>query len=283
MTLSQKQIENLNKHNERQKVKREIRRHKICARCSNSFRDTSKRLSQRTCSLECSREWGVAKRKENGSYKRTQEQNNKKVASLAKLQAVGKCKISNEKKQKLSKLLKNRWATRKMHNNCKEANIEKYGVVHHMKTPEHRARNSKLHKGKIVSIETRKKLSLNAQKQTHRFSRCRGGYREDLGCYFRSSWEANYARLLTYLGIKWEYEAKTFDLDKGLTYTPDFKLSENHFVEIKGWMTQKSKEKLNKFKTLYPYVNLELIQRNKYRELCQQFENLVPNWEKIST
>ena len=35
------------------------------------------------------------------------------------------------------------------------------------------------------------------------YSRCHGGFRGDIGHYFRSSWEANYARFLNFLDIRW--------------------------------------------------------------------------------
>lgn len=39
------------------------------------------------------------------------------------------------------------------------------------------------------------------------------GYRDDLKDYFRSSFEANFARYLNYIGIKYEHENKTFYIE----------------------------------------------------------------------
>jgi len=80
--LTHKQLENLRKHNENQRAKREARRNKVCLWCKQEFRDKSKRLTQNTCSKSCSRALGVATRKHKGSYKRTEEQNRKMVASI---------------------------------------------------------------------------------------------------------------------------------------------------------------------------------------------------------
>lgn len=64
----------------------------------------------------------------------------------------------------------------------------------------------------------------------------RTGYRTDigLGLYFKSSLEADFARLLLYWQQPFEYESKTFATDKG-AYTPDFYLPlADLFVELKG-------------------------------------------------
>jgi len=281
--LSQKQLENLQRHNENQRAQREARRAKSCSWCNRNFYDVSNRLTQSTCSKTCSRTLGVATRQQKGSYKRTKEQNKKMVASMQNLRKEGKAVISVEAKAKLSKLLKERWSSGKMHNDSKATCLIKYGVDHWMKTEQGKAHTRKLHTGKVVSVETRKKMSLNSRKQTHRFSKCRGGFREDLEMYFRSSWEANYARLLNQQGVAWEYEKDTFELSSGGSYTPDFKIDTNEYIEIKGWLTSKAKEKLKLFKSEYPHVNLQLIQRNEYRKLYKEYSEKIPFWEMIGT
>lgn len=79
--------------------------------------------------------------------------------------------------------------------------------------------------------------------------------------YFRSSWEANFAKWCDLSGIKWEYESKTFDLGN-TTYTPDFYLPEfNCYIEIKGYWWQDAKEKFNKFIKIYPNILMILLQK----------------------
>src|SRR3990172_3948894 len=83
--------------------------------------------------------------------------------------------------------------------------------------------------------------------------------------FFRSKWEANYARWLQYQKnqhfIKdWLYETQTFWFDKikrGVrSYLPDFKIikpDDSHFwVEVKGWMDPKSVTKIKRFAKYYP-------------------------------
>ena len=70
------------------------------------------------------------------------------------------------------------------------------------------------------------------------------GFRKGLEHYFRSTLEANFARVLVLAGIAYEYEPKVFKLPNGKTYTPDFKLAAPlgdlvpaGWVELKGCHT----------------------------------------------
>lgn len=121
----------------------------------------------------------------------------------------------------------------------------------------------------------------------------KAGYREDLGnIYFRSAWEANYARYLNWLIEKgqinrWEYESDTFWFDKikrGVrSYKPDFKVwdrpeSDPYYVEVKGWMDAKSKTKLKRMTKYHPDVRVDLFGAKEYRAL-KKWSNLIPGWE----
>lgn len=118
------------------------------------------------------------------------------------------------------------------------------------------------------------------------YSRARGGKRKDLNnTYFRSAWEANVARYYNYIGVKWEFEPKTFvfeNIKRGsVSYTPDFYLpDEDKWIEVKGWMDSKSKTKLKRFKRYYPkeYEKLELIDQSKYKEI-KKLAPFIKNWE----
>lgn len=124
-------------------------------------------------------------------------------------------------------------------------------------------------------------------------SRSRGGTREDLGLFLRSSWEANYARYLNFLKslgqiFKWEYEPKTFYFEaikRGTrSYTPDFEIweredSEPYFVEVKGWMDDKSRVKLDRMRKYYPDVKIVLVRESEYKEIKSKLGAMIPNWE----
>lgn len=128
------------------------------------------------------------------------------------------------------------------------------------------------------------------------YSRTKSGKREDLGNqFFRSSWEANYARYLNWLiehgEIKsWEFECRVFTfpgITRGtISYTPDFKVYENDgsysWHEVKGWMDAKSKTRLKRMAKYYPDEKIVLIDRKAYREIAK-FKAMIPNWEDGGT
>lgn len=69
---------------------------------------------------------------------------------------------------------------------------------------------------------------------------------------FRSSYELKYAQYLDSIGEPWFYEAEALEMvinGKETTYRPDFSLPlKCEFIEIKGYMSQKSQLKCDKFK-----------------------------------
>jgi len=138
------------------------------------------------------------------------------------------------------------------------------------------------------------------------YSDARGGKRKDLdGQYFRSAWEANYARYLNYIGEKWEYEPIEFEfkeIKRGTRfYTPDFYLPDSDkFIEIKGWFRKKDKTKLKRLKKYYPEQFKKLIlviedafkgeqakfahkigieKIESYKEIENKLGGLIENWE----
>lgn len=111
------------------------------------------------------------------------------------------------------------------------------------------------------------------------YTSAKGGFREDLNCYFRSMWEANFARVLTLQGKSWKYECQTFQLSESFSYTPDFFVEdENVFYEIKGRLDEKSKRQLEIMRERFPDVVVKLIDSEKYSEIRLRFKSQV-NWE----
>jgi len=128
------------------------------------------------------------------------------------------------------------------------------------------------------------------------FSQTKKGRRSDLGdAFFRSAWEANYARYLNLMveeGLiwKWEYEPETYwfhKIKRGTrSYLPDFKVwpipnAEGIFylVEVKGYMDPVSKTKLKRMRRYYPHITLLLLERKVYRRMSKIYGELIPNWE----
>ena len=112
-------------------------------------------------------------------------------------------------------------------------------------------------------------------------SRGKAGIRKDISetIYFHSRWEANYARVLNYLGVKWEYEPKTFDLETQ-NYTPDFYLpATDEYIEVKNFLWKYSKIRDEKFRALYPDIRLKLLLKEDYLKLQNKYAVLISNWE----
>jgi hypothetical protein len=128
----------------------------------------------------------------------------------------------------------------------------------------------------------------------HAYSRAHAGRRPDLGgLYVRSRWEANYARYLN-LAVKlgtlasWEYEAETFYFEKikrgTRSYTPDFRLvfhdGRVEWHEVKGWMDDKSRVRLERMARFYPAENVIVIGAPWFKANARRLAGLIAEWER---
>lgn len=141
--------------------------------------------------------------------------------------------------------------------------------------------------GKKDSLQTRINKSLAGIK---RITKDKGyisksaGYRQDLKQYFRFVNEANYARFLNFIGVKWEYESDKclFRLSNGKHYLCDFYLPEtNEFVELKGYLKQKSKIKYEFFKKEYLNIKWRIIfyESKDWQFIVDEYSKLIEGWE----
>lgn len=109
------------------------------------------------------------------------------------------------------------------------------------------------------------------------------GIRQDLGeTVFRSSWEANIARVLNYKKILFEYEKERLELSEELSYLPDFFLQNNGYIEVKGMWDNESLEKVDSFIRMFPDKKLYIIDQDNYFEINKIYTNYqpLPYWEK---
>ena len=107
----------------------------------------------------------------------------------------------------------------------------------------------------------------------------KSGFRDDLQQFFRSTWEANFARVMNFLDKDWQFEPQSFKLSNGQIYRPDFRLDLRLWVEIKGWLTQDRIQKPLQFCNDYPEERLIIIGPKQYNRLTEIFQPLIPNWE----
>lgn len=181
------------------------------------------------------------------------------------------------------------------------------GMLGKKHTPETLDRLSEINKANQakISADPEKRADINKRTLMTRFSKgkysqprpetsWKAGWREIGGKrkYFRSRWEANYARYLEFLKIhgeikEWEHECEVFwfeGIKRGcMSYLPDFKVTNKNdsteFHEVKGWMDERSKTKINRMRIYHPTVKLVLIQEAWFRANNRKLNGLIPEWE----
>jgi len=179
--------------------------------------------------------------------------------------------FSPEAIAKISAASKRVWATSKT-----------FGIIH--MTQE--ARDAR-------SLSAAKRMAARPASSVH--SRAAGGKRSDIGdIWFRSSWEANYARYLNLLMKmklvdSWEFEPETFWFEgvrRGtVSYRPDFRVVYRNnpipeYVEIKGWMVAKDRTKWKRMAKYHPSIKLVIVAKKEYREIENRWSSALPNWER---
>lgn len=123
------------------------------------------------------------------------------------------------------------------------------------------------------------------------FARTKKGIRKDIHptYNFKSATEANFARILKHLGIPWAYEERAFTFEgyktKPHVYIMDFEIRgrkklpdglEQGWIEVKGYMDARSRNKLRRFKKQYPEdaAKTTIVIYNKYKkkdiEFCEK-------------
>jgi len=120
---------------------------------------------------------------------------------------------------------------------------------------------------------------------------------------FRSTWERNFARVLTLEGRDWTYERLVFTFPtakrKPRSYIPDFYVAETDTIwEIKGYLSPMDRVKIKRFKSNYPEeagkLKICLSRSNEaaitfcksidikivfIEDLKKAFSSLIPTWE----
>jgi len=140
-------------------------------------------------------------------------------------------------------------------------------------------------KGKVVMNDNKDMLKIAEKRITI-------GKRADLNNqFFRSSWEANYARYLNMLIkqkviIKWEYEPDEFEFVKikrgNRYYKPDFKVfysdGSYEYHEVKGYYDKTSLTKLKRFRKYFPHLSLIMID-SEWFKANKHLKNIIKHWE----
>ena len=98
---------------------------------------------------------------------------------------------------------------------------------------------------------------------------------------FAHSIEAEFARILDYNGIVWEYEPRTFALEWDrhgqvtAAFSPDFYLPQQDlYVELttmRPKLITKKNRKVRRLQELYPEINIKLFKRNDLRDMMIKY------------
>jgi hypothetical protein len=105
--------------------------------------------------------------------------------------------------------------------------------------------------------------------------------REHPAVSFAHESEAEFARILDFYHIGWQYEPRTFAVewdDEGNvsgSFTPDFYLPEHDlFIELttaKQTLVTKKNRKVRRLREVYPEINIKVLYASDYRKLIEKF------------
>jgi len=98
---------------------------------------------------------------------------------------------------------------------------------------------------------------------------------------FAHASEAEFARILDFYGVRWEYEPRSFPLrwdTRGRaieSFNPDFYLPDlNLYIELttlKQSLVTKKNRKLRRLRELYPEINVKIFYGRDYRQLLLKY------------
>ena len=180
--------------------------------------------------------------------------------------------------------MKGKHHTKEAKKKLSEASLEKWKTV----TPElSRRRTEKIMRTRFARYGTRAPFGVGRGKW-------KSGWREIGGkrIFFRSRWEANYARYLEFLKqqgqlVKWEHEPQRFWFEairQGVrSYLPDFRVTWNEleveYHEVKGWMDSRSKTTINRMRIYHPSIILVVIDGKRYAGIAKKMNGIIKGWE----
>jgi hypoxanthine phosphoribosyltransferase len=117
-----------------------------------------------------------------------------------------------------------------------------------------------------------------------------GAPKGDVPAPFAHPAEYEFARILDFYGIEWQYEPRSFPLrwehgHVAEAFTPDFYLPHlNMYVEVttlKTGLTGEKNRKMRLIKQLYPEVNIKLLKKRDYLRLLAKYGYGPPSADQV--
>lgn len=95
-----------------------------------------------------------------------------------------------------------------------------------------------------------------------------------------SSLEVRFMALAKTRGLKYEFEAESFEYIIKSKYTPDFKLATNLFIETKGLFDGADRRKMKAFKQQYPKIKVHMLFGNPEAKIRKGSKTTYAMWCK---
>jgi len=95
---------------------------------------------------------------------------------------------------------------------------------------------------------------------------------------FRSKLEENVASLLEGLGISYEYESEKLSYVIEHNYTPDFKLPNYRYLEVKGYWDAEDRRKILAVKRDNPDIDLRMVFQSPYNTISKRSKTTYAKW-----
>ena len=95
---------------------------------------------------------------------------------------------------------------------------------------------------------------------------------------FRSKLEEKVADLLSKLKVVYEYESKKIPYVIQHNYTPDFILSNNTYLECKGYWEPADRRKIKQVKKDNPDIDLRMVFQSPYNTISRKSKTTYAQW-----
>ena len=95
---------------------------------------------------------------------------------------------------------------------------------------------------------------------------------------FKSGLERRFAELLLKNGVTAEYEADRLPFVRTAHYTPDWKVSDNLYIETKGYFSPRNRGDLLSFREQHPEIEIFLLFAEANNRLSSKSKTTYGEW-----